>query len=308
MARQTVEEWIVEEYDSTVIRRIASTSVVEARFTGKPMNSDAKRFPRSGGMSSGIVGKGAAYGEDVAVNDTVLIEAVKFGRVRRFADEDIDDSFVNLLDDSKLSWASNHAVMLDNACLATNVAANGSTVPFNSIYRALSVANAATAYVAGANIVATAAGVVPTYDNIVTMLSKVETGRYWSKANGIIIADTSFLATLRLIKDANGLPIFTSNPRAGEPDTLFGYPLVWSNGARLSATATSDPTGAAIMVAVNPDYAFRGDRKPVETVVIDGKDGAAALTDETLLKIRTRKGFVLAHEKAAAILVATPAI
>lgn len=308
MARQTVEEWIVEETDSTMVRKMAQTSVVEARFTGKPMNSDAKRFPRSGGMSSGVVTKGGAYGEDVATNDTVLIEAVKFGRVRRFAEEDIDDSFVNLLDESKTSWADSHAILFDNACLATTGAANGTTVPFMSIYRALSVANAATAYTANANIIATAAGVAVTYDNLAALLGKVETGRYWNKARGIIIADTSFLSAFRLIKDANGTPIFTANPRSDDPDTLFGYPLVWSNGARLSATASDTPTGAPILVAINPDYAFRGDRSPIETVVIDGKDGAAALTDETLLKIRTRKGFTLAHEKAAAILVATPAV
>ena len=39
-----------------------------------------------------------------------------------------------------------------------------------------------------------------------------------------------------------------------------------------------------------------------EIVVIDGRDGLSALTDETILKVRARRGFVLGNVKAWAVL------
>jgi hypothetical protein len=47
-------------------------------------------------------------------------------------------------------------------------------------------------------------------------------------------------------------------------------------------------------------------RSGPESVVIDGRDGASALTDETLLKLRARRGFQLVFPQAAAVLEDIP--
>ena len=45
-----------------------------------------------------------------------------------------------------------------------------------------------------------------------------------------------------------------------------------------------------------------GKRSGVESVVIDGRDGLSALTDETILKVRARRAFALGNVKAWAVL------
>lgn len=310
-----MEAWLRDEQGSDVIKRIEYYSVAESRLRAVPMSGATKTEPRMADMSVGVVAKGAAYGEDVALNDEVTLVAVKFGSALRIAEEDIDDNIANVIEAKKLSWASSFGVLLDNAVFGVNAAANGTTIPFTSIYRALSTANAATGYTANANKTTTGAPGV-TYDKLSDLLSLVEGNGYASGTSDIVVAHPSIKGVIRKIKNNSGDPIFVQSAREGSPDTLFGYPVLWSNGAVLTATASASQSaviGAAgtvgnpLIFFGNPDYALLGKRSGIESVVIDGRDGLSALTDETILKVRARRAFVLAHEKAWAVLEVTNA-
>lgn len=305
MARATFEGWLPEEKDSSVITRINSISAVEAVARRLPMNSTTKSFPRDGGMDVSEVAKGAAYGEDTSANDELTLTAKKFGKAIRIAEEDIDDSVADILTTKKNAWGGSYARFIDNACLAVT-AAVGAGVPFTSVYRAVRSADAATGYVADTNYLATAAGVAPSYANLSAVLGLAEASDSFDEGGVVVIAHPSFKGVFREVLDDNGKPIFVEGQNnAGS--TLFGYPVRWSTGARTSATATSRPTGNPLLIVGQRDALMLGVRSGPESVVIDGKDGASALTDETILKMRARRAFGVAYADAFAVLEVIPA-
>ena len=307
MARSTIEAWLPEEPTSEPIRIVSQTSAIEALAKPIPMTTATKSVPRSGDVDVEVVPKGSAYGEDDGEVDEVVLKARKFGKVIRLAEEDIDDSIVDVINDKKIGWATSYAKALDNACLAVTAAENGTTIPFTSVYRALSQNDSATGYTANSNIIKTAAGAAVSYANLRAVVAAFEDTDYFDESRGVIIAHTSFRDALRGVVDGQGRPMFVENPRGTEPDTLFGYPIRFSRGAKTSAVATPRPTGNPIMVLANRDLLLLGRRSGPESVVIDGRSGASALTDETLLKMRSRRGFVLGHQEGAVILEVVPA-
>lgn len=300
MARNTMEAWIPEEYDSAVIQRITQTSVVEAVANKLPMTSDTRHAPRSAGMGVEVIDKGGAYGEDTSLNDDVVLTAKKFGKVVRIAEEDINDALPNTLAVKMKDWGISYAKILDNACLAVT-AAPGTGVPFASLYYLLHTTDATLGYTADSNItVAGSAGA--TYADFSNTIGFVEGGDYYDPATMIAIAHPSFKKSLRGILDSQNRPIFLEG-LAGTPDTIFGVPIKWSLGARTSPTASAAPTGRPIMAFVSTDLMLLGTRSGPESVFIDGRDGTSALTDESLLKMRARRGWAYGHPAGAAILV-----
>lgn len=303
MARNVMEDWIPEEQDSDVIQRINATSGVEQFARRIPMSTDTKNVPRSAGVEVEFVPKGGAYGEDESLNDEVTLKARKFGKAIRIAEEDLDDTLVDVIAVKQRDWATSYGRYLDNATLGVT-AAEGVGAPYTSVYRALSQANAVTGYTANANIRQTAGDV--TYDALSEVLGLAEAGDFFDEGNTAIIAHPAFRGALRGVKDTQGNPIFVSG-LAGTPDTVFGVPVVWSNGARTSAAATPTPDGNPLMVVFNRDYMLLGVRSGPESIFIDGRSGLSALTDEAILKMRARRGFGVGHEEAFAVLELTAA-
>ncbi|GAA0705321.1 hypothetical protein GCM10010193_70490 [Kitasatospora atroaurantiaca] len=299
MARNTFEPWIPEEFGSDVITRIVQNSVVEAVGSRIPMATNSRSTPRSAGMDVDVVDKGGAYGEDSNTNDDVVLTARKFGKAIRIAEEDMDDSLADILKVKMGDWSTSYAKTLDNASFAVT-AAPGTGIPFKSIYYLLSQTDAGLGYTANTNITQTGSGGV-TYDNISLSLGKVEGGDYFDPAELIAVAHPSFRAKLRGVKDLQGEPIFIQG-LAGTPDTIFGHQIKWSLGARTSATAKSSPTGNPLILWVHPSLMLLGVRSGPESIFIDGKDGTAALTDESILKMRARRAFAYGHPAGAAIL------
>lgn len=304
MARQSLEAWLPEEYEgSTILGTVRTASAADRLAKKISMGSDTKKVPRSGSVTVGVIAKGASYPESTGTNDTVILDAVKLGTAVRIAEEDIDDSFVNVLENTKREFAGSYAVFLDNAVFGTTAAANGGTVPFESVYKAVSTADASTGYVADANLIKTAGAV--TYADLSDVLAKLEQGKY-STGNPFIVAHPSFKATLRNLVDGQQRPLFISG-QAGASDTLFGYTVIWSQGARTNAVASADPTGNPLLIAGNSDFLLMGERTPLESYFIDPRDGASALTDEALLKFRTRKAFKVGAPGAFAVIEVTSA-
>lgn len=305
MARSTIEAWLPEEKGSQPITVINATSAIEALARPEPMTSNVKTVPRAGDVDVEVVPKGSAYGEDAGTVDEITLTARKFGKVVRLAEEDIDDSIINVIEVKKTGWANSYAKALDNACLGVTAAANGTTIPFTSVYRAVRTADAGQGYVADANYTATAGAI--TYDKLNALIGKAENGDYFDESRIVVIAHPTFKEALRGIKDSTGTPMFVASPREGSPDTLFGYPIRFSAGARTSAVATPRPTGNPLIIVANRDLLILGRRSGPESVVIDGRGGASALTDETLLKMRSRRAFALGSPLAVALLEVTAA-
>jgi len=309
MARMTFEDWIPEEYDGKVIQKVQQTSVIESEANEYPMSTDTRHIPRSAGVDVNGVAKGAAYGEDEGVNDEVLLKAKKAGRAIRIADEDLQDSHIGIIEQKRVEWASSWAKYLDNAALGVTAAESGVTVPYTSVYRAVRTTDAEVGYQADTNYIATAAGAGVSYDNLSALLGLAETGDFWDESKALVIAHPSLKEALRGVKDDNGTPIFVRGQQGDSrtPDTLFGYRIRYSHGAKTSSVATHTPDGNPLVIIVNRDFLALGKRSGPESKVAGPDSGAAFLTDEALLKMRARRAFVLTHPAAAAVLELVPA-
>jgi len=316
MARNTMEAWLREEQGSEVIKRLAQSSVAESGFKRVPMTGTTKSEPRMVDMDVSVIAKGGTYGEDTGANDEILLTARKFGRALRIAEEDISDEVADVIESKKVGWVTSFGLMLDNATMGVTAAENGTTIPFTSIYRALGQTNAATGYTANAHKLATAGAL--TYDDFSDLASLVESGQYFDPSTSAFVAHSKIKGQIRKIKDDQGQPIFTPSPRVGDPDTVFGYPILFTNGAVTSATALASQAvaatpgaagaaGNALVLFVNTEFLRLGIRSGPESFLIPGNTGLAALTDETILKVRARRGFALAHEFAVAALEVTAA-
>lgn len=305
-ARDTLEAWIPEEFDSQVIMRVNQISGVEALGSPVPMNSETRSVPRSAGIGVTLVAKGGTYGEDQSVNDAVILSAQKFGMAVRIAEEDIDDSIADVIATKQKDWATSYGKMFDNACLAVS-AAPGTGVPFSSVYYVLSNNDSNTGYQANANLTQTGSAGT-TYATLSQSLGNVERGNYFDISEMVCLAHPAYRNLLRNIKDTNQRPIFQESTAgfpgggmAASPDTIFGIPIHWSLGAMTSATATPTPTGSPLIVWANRNYLIVGRRSGPESVFIDGRNGLSALTDESILKMRARRAFAVGHPQAFAI-------
>lgn len=304
MARETFEDWIPVETGDVAIQALNQTSATAALAKSETMASDTKQVPRSGDFAIGAVAKGAAYGETSGTNDYVELIARKVGGVLRVAEEDLMDAAPNILATKRADAARNMAIFFDNATLATSGAANGTTILYTSVYKAVRTTNAATSYTADDNYVSGSA----TYDNLSSTLAKVEEGLFFDFADVKVVAHPAFRDALRKIKDNDGMPIFVQG-LAGTPDTLFGHPITWSRGAKVSATNTTAPTGNPLLIIANWQFLIQGLAKLSPNVVDgnpgfalqSGRNGVGFLTDEALMKAAMRRAFVVGHEKAVAV-------
>lgn len=305
-ARDTMEAWLPEEFDSQVIMRVNQISGVEALGSPVPMNSETRSVPRSAGVGVSLVAKGGTYNEDQSVNDSVILSAQKFGQAVRIAEEDIDDAIADVIATKQKDWATSYGKMFDNSCLAVS-AAPGVGVPFTSVYYALTQNDSQTGYVANANLTQTGSAGT-TYASLSQSLGNVERGNYFDISEMICIAHPAYRNLLRNIKDTNGRPIFQESTAgfpgggmAASPDTIFGIAIHWSLGNMGSTTATPTPTGNPLLTWANRNYMIVGRRSGPESVFIDGRNGLAALTDESILKMRARRAFAVGHENAFSV-------
>jgi HK97 family phage major capsid protein len=312
-ARNSFDNWIPEEFGSQVIQKVMQVSALEAFAQRVPMQTQTRSTPRSGGVGTGIIAKGGTYAEDTNTNDQVILNVQKFGQAVRIAEEDINDSLADILNTKMSDWGTAYAKGLDNACLAVTAAKGTTGCAFDSVYYSLTQADSGTGYSANANLTQTGTGGT-TYTLLSSTLGKVESGDYWDEGNALIIAHPSYKKKLRNILDSSNRPIFqegTAGFPGGQgpsPDRVFGYDVHWSLGARTSATPTATPSGNPLFMVCNRQFLLLGIRSGPESVFIDGRNGLAALTDESILKMRSRRGFALGHENAVSILEDTTGV
>ena len=316
MARVNVDQWVRDQYDGTVITRVRQTSAVEALGRQVQMGTDVKVVPRAGTVGVAVTAKGSAYNEEQPTGDDVTLTAKKFTGMIRIADEDVADlpnsGIPNYIQTKQLDWASTYGRFFDNACLGTSAASNGTTVPFTSVYRAATSADATVGYTANANLID--AGGTLVYSELSNLVGLVEGSNYYDPGNYAVIAHPVFLGQLRGVVDGQQRPIFESTQQANGQATLFGLPIRFSLGAVVSATASATQAvgsaikgtaGNALMVVAPKDHLIVGVRSGPEYAVIAGWDGASAITDEALIKMRSRRGFTVGDVTSVAVLERT---
>lgn len=305
MARTNLDVWIPEQTGSDVLLAVQNTSAAEALCRREPMNTDTKTIPRDGGVDVAVTPKGTAYTENTRTDDEITLKTRKFTGLLRIADEDLEDIPANIVAQKQLAWASTYARRLDFSVFSNTAAEDGLAVPFTSMYRALSNADAAVGYTANANLVKTAAGGAVTYDMLSAVFSRVENDDYFDQL--AVAAHTSFKGTFRGLKDDQGRPIFIDG-LAGTPDTLFGYPVRWSAGLKTGTDVRVGPAAAGnpLLAVFNRGFSVLGIRSGPEFAVVNGFTGASALTDEALIKARSRRAYKLGNPRAAAMLEVTP--
>lgn len=307
MARDTFENWIPDELGSKPVVAFQQTSAVDALGAHEPMASDTKRVPRDGGFTVGTVAKGSAYGESTSTNDYVELIARKIGGVERVAEEDLNDPTVDVLETKRIAAGNAMAKFFDNATLATTAVANGTTVPFTSLYYALTQNDTAAGYTANANLLATAGAL--SYDDLNDTLSLVEGSDFVDESRLAWIAHPAFKGYLRGLKDADNNPIWREGVAGASPDTVLGYPVRWTRGAKKSATASQAPTGNPLMFIVDAGLLRVGDAKlpglptgVMGTQLQRAATGVGFLTDEALMKAAMRKGFAVGHITGTAVI------
>lgn len=302
-----INDWIPIEWDSDVIARVHMDSAVERFGRPHPMSSATKRVLRSGGLTVSV---GTTYSADASTNDYITLTARRF--LSQFVVDEDDladaDSVVDTLRVKGMDWAISYADTFDNACLGVSAAENGTTAPFTSVYKALRTTNSATSYTADDNYLswdddntsysASSAG-ASLYEKLSTTFKKVETGKYWSKADELVIAAPGWRDAFRNCVDSQGRPIFIEGT-AGAPDRLFDAPIAWSRGCKVSGSLSGSPTGNDLLVYGNRQFLKRGDRSQPESLVDQAR--AQDSTDDTAVKFRVRRGFGVGHEKAFAVL------
>jgi len=286
--------YIIEEHSSNVVQAALQNSAVESQARREPMATSTKRVPRFVGDAPNVYAEGATIGEASVTVDDITLSARKWAKIMHISEEDLNDTFIDVLNTYKTQWATNWARKYDDACLGVTVATDGTdTAPYTSVYREVSQYNSAS------NLLTTAGAV--TFAKLNTLLSTIESGDYFDAAKTVFIAHPTFVSALRGLVDSNNRPIL-QNPLNGAPATLFGFPLVQSLGAKTSTAATSTPAGNPLLIVGNTDLMVNGVRAGIESMI--SKD-AKFDTDGILLKVRARRAFAVAKPEGFAILEKT---
>jgi hypothetical protein len=307
----TITSWIPIEYDSDVVQRVLMESVIEGQARRVTMGSKTKSIPRSAGVTVTV---GTTYTDDASTNDEITLTARRFIARVQIDEDDLADAStrMDVLGTKALDWAISYADVFDNACLGVTGTENGTTVPFTSAYKRLRTTDAGLGYTADDNwtswdddnisLPTTPAG-TSLYEKASFIFKKVETSKYWSQPDMIVIAAPGWRDALRLCVDAQGRPIFTSGgglPGNGTPDMLFQTPIFWSRGCKTTPTLSGSPAGNDLLYFVNRRYLARGDRSGPETLTDDAR--AQDDSDNYAIKFRARRAFQLTHPNSAAVL------
>jgi HK97 family phage major capsid protein len=276
--------WIPVQKESEVLQRDVETSAIEAVARRVTMTSEVASVPRFLANGVDVVAEGATIPLKDATVDEVTLKAFKFADRFAISIEDREDAIASAIDAYKREWLSNFAITLDNAALGVT----GTSGPFESVYRKVGTGNR----------LATAGAL--TYEDLVQVIGDMEGNR---KGGLVIIAHPKFKMSLRNLKDASGDRVVTDPFGAGVP-TIFGHEVRWSLGAAASATYSDNPTGNPLLVVANKSNLILGVRSGPESQLSEAPQWA---NDNVELKLRARRGFVLADANSARVVELTPA-
>ncbi len=278
--------WIPEPGLNEVLTKDVEVSAVDAVARKVTMTSRTVSVPRFAASGVDVVPEHAVIPIKDATLDEVVLVAHKFANRFAISVEDQQDALVDVFNEYKKSWLSDYAISLDNACLGVT----GTGGPFESVYRAVGAGNRQ----------ATAGSLQ--YEDLVDVFGDMEASR---RGGLVVIAHPSFKMALRNLKDVDGQRVVALDGvlGAGVP-TIFGHEIRFSYGAATSAAYSENPTGNPLFIVANKSNLIVGTRSGPESLV---SSEAQWDTDHIELKMRARKGFVLADANSARVIELTAA-
>jgi HK97 family phage major capsid protein len=293
--------WIPEPVATDPIYREAQVSAVEAVARKENMTSRTLSVPRFVANGVSFVAERGTIPLGEGTPDEVVLTAQKFADRYAVSYEDRADGIADVLNAHKREWVSNFHIALDNACLGTVGAANSTTRPFTSVYQAVGAGNRTS--LAGAL----------QYEDLVEAIGEMEVSR---KGGLVVIAHPAFRMALRNLKDAAGDRVVATDGvlGAGVP-SVFGHEVRFSFGA-VTNTTFSDSTAAVggggaagavgnpLLVVAAKNELILGVRSGPESALSEHEQWT---TDEIELKMRARRGFVLASADSARVIEQTNA-
>ncbi len=324
--RQDLEALIPVEVSQEVIQKVAAVSVMENVAPPETMTSDTKQVSRFGGFSVASVAKGAEYGFSTNTQDQVDLIARKIGGAAKIAEEGLVDTITGegTMRRYEQEAGSALAKTFDHACIGTTGAMNGTTVPFQSIYAAVTTAQTTPwgNYVANASRIQVPrlTGGNPTpaatwLDAASDFLSLWENSDFYDESNQFLIASPQIKGIFRKVRNADSEPLFIDSNRSGAGASLFGISdFRFTTGARTHATMTDTPTGNPLIIIGNRQALKRGLARTSAGMVPGNPgvqwqraaQGIGFLSDEAIMKAMMRRAFVVTVPQAVAVLEITP--
>lgn len=149
----------------------------------------------------------------------------------------------------------------------------------------------------GSSISATKLGV--TYLSMSRAVGIVEQGDFFDPGEIRLLAHPYYKQACRDLLDLQGRPVLVQGGD-NQGDTLLGYPVEWTLGAKVSTAATPTPTGNPLLVVANRQLLIVGRRSGPESFIADPQTVGFA-TDETKLKVRARRAFAIGHPGGFAV-------
>lgn len=298
MAVRNVDGWIPIPLDSTPIGTVVTESAVVSVGRLKNLTSDTQEIPALLGAD---VGGGPDLDEDS--NDAIkrTVYTYLYNGKQSIEETDVEDAVSDPFAAYSYEWLNRFNRGYDNACLGVSGARSATITdyrPYTSVYRALRNNDTDTGYTGDANRVAGAA----TYANLSSVMGKVETGDFYEDGAMVWLANPAGKESLRGLVDDQHRPIFIDGNNVAQ-DTLFGKPVKWTRGARVSTTFKMTAVGNPLFIFVNRNYLVHGARVAPQSRFIPASQNPTALVH--IMQHRARKGFSLTIPQAAGLLEVT---
>ena len=274
--------WIPVGSESEVLTREIQASAVETVGRKVNMTTRTVTVPRYVANGVSVVPEHAEIPYETATLDEVTLTAHKWAGLHAISHEDNEDAVRDELNSFKQEWTSNFNIAFDNAALGVT----GTGGPYESVYRA----------VGAGNRTATAGNL--SYEDMVDVVGDLEGNR---KGGLVIIAHPAFKMQLRNLKDEAGDRV-VSDPFGAAVPSVFGNNVYFSYGAATSAAYSDQPSGNPLLVIANRSDLIVGVRSGPESQVSDAPQWR---TDHIDLKMRARRGFILADANSARVIELT---
>lgn len=298
-----LDNWISPAVNQNVLVPVQESAFEKATWKVE-MSTESEYVPIAAANSF----KGYAAGQTIALNDTtearVQLTLVDLCSADTIPAAKMNDSLgvEKTLVTKQSRMLFDLAVQLDNAGYATTAAANGGTVPFNSVYRQVKAATPA-------NVVVTAGAL--TFAHVSNAVATAENSDF---ANDIVIvAHVSLKGKIRSITDGDGRFVFADGGLVNNVgDTLFGYPVIWSRGLKTSAAISGAPTGNALLVVAPRQMIISGEGNLPGVpdalpgfAVQDSANGVGFLSNSWTVKACVRRALVVADTASVGIVEIT---
>lgn len=293
-------DWQKIQYDPTLRTQQVQESAVLRVAAPLTMSGHSVEIPRH---LSGIVGGGSVLVEDTTDGSKVTMYSYQYNNKVQMDEADTEDAYIDAINAYDFQFLNRLAVVHDNACLGVTGAR--STVPtdnrpYNSLIKVLRTDDTDAGYAADDNVISGAL----TYDNLSNLLGILEDSDFGDPSQLVVIGHRGLRNNLRKIKDSQNNPIFQDAAANVLDETLFGAPIVWTQGAvessQYNAMSASNPK---LLFIVNRSAIVNGQRIEPQSRFIPASINTTELAHT--LQHRARRGFVVTIPNAASVLRVT---